>query len=45
MRVYKVMTFSILSPSLCQAISQRSQPLLLIRGSGLICDVIPAIDP
>ena len=31
--------------SLCQAISQCNQSLLLISYSGLICDVIPAIEP
>ena len=38
------MTFSILPLNLCQALCQCNQPLLLISYSGLICDVIPAID-
>ena len=44
LRVKKVLTFFILSTSLCQAITQGTQPLLQISHSWLICDVIPAID-
>ena len=40
----KDMTFSFLPSSLCQALCQCNQHLLLINYSGLICDVIPAIE-
>ena len=39
-----VLTFYILSASLCKANGQCNPPLLRISNSGIICDVILAID-